>query len=110
MDGQVTLRPVSEDDLSWLASLRDGPAATGPHEWHGWSDPQRERRQWAESGLLGKDGGTLIVLHGQLPHYSGPNLSDRSRHAYTLHVIDGECHYPADNWLVRGPGLPLRPL
>jgi RimJ/RimL family protein N-acetyltransferase len=64
MDGQVTLRLVSQDDLSWLASLRDGPAATGPHEWHGWSDPQWERRQWAESGLLGENGGTLIVLHG----------------------------------------------
>jgi len=34
----VTLRPVVEDDLSWLADLRNGPAATGPHEWHGWSD------------------------------------------------------------------------
>lgn len=64
MNGQVTLRPVSEDDLSWLAGLRDGPAATGPHEWHGWSDSQRERRQWAESGLLGGNGGTLIVRHG----------------------------------------------
>jgi len=64
MGGQVTLQPVSEDDLPWLASLRDGPAATGPHEWHGWSDPQWERRQWAESGLLDDNGGTLIVLHG----------------------------------------------
>src|SRR6185437_7842811 len=64
MGGQVTLRPVSEDDLPWLASLREGPAATGPHEWHGWSDPQWEPRQWAESGLLGDNGGTLIVLHG----------------------------------------------
>ena len=63
MDDPVTLRPVSEDDLSWLASLRNGPAATGPHEWHGWSDPQRRRRQWAESGLLGDHGGTLVVLH-----------------------------------------------
>lgn len=54
--------------------------------------------------------GSLIVLHGLLPHYSGPNTSDRSRHAYTLHVIDGECRYPADNWLVRGPDLPLRTL
>ena len=64
MDGQVTLRPVTEDDLSWLASLRDGPAATGPHEWHGWSDPHSERRRWTESGLLGEHGGTLIILHG----------------------------------------------
>jgi RimJ/RimL family protein N-acetyltransferase len=63
MDGQVTLRPVIEDDLSWLASLRSGPAATGLHEWHGWIDPGRERRRWAESGLLGDNGGTLIVLH-----------------------------------------------
>jgi phytanoyl-CoA hydroxylase len=43
-----------------------------------------------------------------LPHFSGPNQSDRSRHAYTLHVIEGECRYPADNWLRRGPVLPLR--
>ncbi len=33
--------------------------------------------------------GSLVVLHGLLPHWSGPNRSDRSRHAYTLHVIDG---------------------
>jgi RimJ/RimL family protein N-acetyltransferase len=64
MDSQVTLRPVTEDDLAWLASLRNGPAATGPHEWHGWTDPGWIRRRWAESGLLGDGGGTLIVLHG----------------------------------------------
>ena len=46
--------------------------------------------------------GTLILLHGQLPHRSGPNLSDRSRHAYTLHLIDGACRYSPDNWLQRG--------
>lgn len=51
--------------------------------------------------------GTLVVLHGLLPHYSGPNLSDRSRHAYTLHLIDGACRYPDDNWLRRGVDLPL---
>ena len=59
----MTLRPVAEDDLPWLATLRDGPAATGPHEWHGWSDPRRGQRQWAESGLLDDRGGTLIVMH-----------------------------------------------
>ena len=63
MGDLVTLRPVTEDDLAWLASLRNSPAASGLHEWHGWTDPQRRRRKWAESGLLGDDGGTLIVLH-----------------------------------------------
>ena len=64
MTGQVTLRPVREDDLPWLAGLQDGPIATGPHEWHGWTDSRREYRHWAESGLLGDHGGTLIVIHG----------------------------------------------
>ncbi len=52
--------------------------------------------------------GTLVVLHGLLPHWSAPNTSDASRHAYTLHVIDGSADYPADNWLQRSPDMPLR--
>ena len=52
--------------------------------------------------------GTMIVLHGLLPHWSAPNRSPRSRHAYTLHVIDGDARYLDDNWLQRPPELPLR--
>ena len=52
--------------------------------------------------------GTLILLHGLLPHLSRTNRSANSRHAYTLHVSEGGCHYPADNWLQRAPELPLR--
>lgn len=54
--------------------------------------------------------GTLVIFDGRTPHLSGPNRSDRSRHAYTLHVIDRRCHYPATNWLQRSPELPLRGL
>jgi phytanoyl-CoA hydroxylase len=54
--------------------------------------------------------GTMIALHGSLPHRSGPNHSSKSRHAYTLHVIDGAAEYPDDNWLQRDPALPLRRL
>ena len=50
--------------------------------------------------------GTLVLLHGLLPHLSGPNLSEQSRHAYTLHVIDGAAQYPAENWLQRSPENP----
>lgn len=67
MDDQVTLRPVTEDDLSWLASLRNDPAVTGPHEWNGWSNPHWEKRQWTECGMLSDNGGTLIVVHGTDP-------------------------------------------
>lgn len=52
--------------------------------------------------------GTLVIFDGRTPHMSGPNLSDKSRHAYTLHVIDQTSHWPADNWLQRNPDLPLR--
>jgi phytanoyl-CoA hydroxylase len=52
--------------------------------------------------------GTLVVFDGRAPHMSGPNYSDKSRHAYTLHIVDQACHYPADNWLQRGASLPLR--
>jgi phytanoyl-CoA hydroxylase len=52
--------------------------------------------------------GALVVLDGLLPHLSYANRSSRSRHAYALHVIEGGCHYPADNWLQRGPQTPPR--
>jgi phytanoyl-CoA hydroxylase len=51
--------------------------------------------------------GTLVLLDGALPHRSGPNRSDKPRHAYTLHAIDRRARYLDDNWLQR-PTLPLR--
>jgi len=59
---------------------------------------------------LEAEAGTLVVLHGGLPHYSAPNRSPKSRYAYTLHAISGAAQYPADNWLQRGCDLPLRQL
>ena len=52
--------------------------------------------------------GTLVVFDGRAPHLSAANHSKKSRHAYTLHVIDQKCCYPAENWLQRGDDLPLR--
>ena len=54
--------------------------------------------------------GTVIVLHGLLPHLSRENTSARSRHAYTLHVIDASADYPTKNWLQRSAEMPLRGL
>jgi len=52
--------------------------------------------------------GTLIVLHPLLPHLSRENRSAKSRHAYTLHVIDADSKYPASNWLQRSVAMPAR--
>ena len=54
------------------------------------------------------EAGTLVIFNGRAPHMSGPNLSATSRHAYTLHFIERNSHYPAENFLQRGPDLPLR--
>ena len=51
--------------------------------------------------------GTLVLLHGRLPHYSSENKSSKSRHAYTTHIIDGNALYPDTNWLQR-PHMPLK--
>ncbi len=52
--------------------------------------------------------GSLVVLHGLLPHKSGANTSPKSRHAYSVHLIDGTASYPEDNWLQRSPAMPAR--
>ena len=51
--------------------------------------------------------GTIILLHGRLPHYSSENRSLDSRHAYTLHIIEGNAKYPRSNWLQRTK-MPLK--
>jgi phytanoyl-CoA hydroxylase len=65
---------------------------------------------WPETPLaaLEVSQGALVILHGLLPHLSHANRSAKSRHAYTLHVIDGACEYSDDNWLRRAPDMPLR--
>lgn len=45
--------------------------------------------------------GACVVLDGMLPHFSKPNTSERSRHAYTIHTISSSARYPEENWLRR---------
>ncbi|KAK9321683.1 hypothetical protein V1517DRAFT_325856 [Lipomyces orientalis] len=43
--------------------------------------------------------GTLILIHGSLLHKSETNKSQKSRYAYTFHMIEGEYDYDILNWL-----------
>jgi phytanoyl-CoA hydroxylase len=65
---------------------------------------------WPENELVPLDvsKGSLILLHGLLPHRSFENRSPRSRHAYTLHLIGAEAKYPSENWLQRSENMPFR--
>jgi RimJ/RimL family protein N-acetyltransferase len=61
---EVRLRPVEEDDLALLEALTQDPETTSEFGYFGWYDLRRHRRKWAEDGLIGPDGGTLLVVVG----------------------------------------------
>ncbi|HEY5257388.1 MAG TPA: phytanoyl-CoA dioxygenase family protein [Candidatus Baltobacteraceae bacterium] len=52
--------------------------------------------------------GAMLMFDGMLPHYSAPNRSSKSRHAYTLHAVDGRATYSPLNWLQRPADFPAR--
>ncbi len=54
------------------------------------------------------DTGAVVVIDGMLSHWSDTNRSDRSRHAYTLHVIEAAAEWSHHNWLQRPDSLPFR--
>jgi RimJ/RimL family protein N-acetyltransferase len=64
MSDQVTLRRADADDLPMLDALTQDPDKTGEFGWFGWLDRGRWRRDWDENGLIGPDGGTLVVSRG----------------------------------------------
>ncbi|KAL2344735.1 hypothetical protein Fmac_006020 [Flemingia macrophylla] len=46
--------------------------------------------------------GSLVVIHGDLIHQSFENQSRKSRHAYSLHVVDTVgCTWASENWIRR---------
>eukprot|EP00850_Spirogloea_muscicola_P007127 SM000035S13107 [mRNA] locus=s35:389112:391869:- [translate_table: standard] len=55
--------------------------------------------------------GSLMLLHGALVHTSYENKSPKSRHAYSVHIVESNnCTYAAENWLHRRPDFPLEAL
>ena len=69
-----------------------------------------DESSWETSKLVPLEvrAGSMIVLHGLLPHMSHANRSESTRHAYTMHIIEGLADYPEWNWLQRPTEMPLR--
>jgi RimJ/RimL family protein N-acetyltransferase len=68
--GAVDVRPVRVGDL-WLFEARaSDPDATGTFNWSGFRDAGAIRRQFEQDGLLGPDGGQLVVT-AALPAETG---------------------------------------
>lgn len=60
-DDDMSLRLAHEDDVPMLEELTQDPSRTGEFQWFGWSDLRHWRQAWEEDGLIGDDGGTLVV-------------------------------------------------
>eukprot|EP00243_Klebsormidium_subtile_P004073 TRINITY_DN17848_c0_g1_i1.p1 TRINITY_DN17848_c0_g1~~TRINITY_DN17848_c0_g1_i1.p1 ORF type:complete len:290 (-),score=42.38 TRINITY_DN17848_c0_g1_i1:330-1199(-) len=55
--------------------------------------------------------GSVVLLDGSLIHMSHENQSPKSRHAYTVHVIEGQgSKWAEDNWLQRPEDFPFEAL
>ena len=65
--------------------------------------------QYDETDFVPLEGkaGTLIIFDGRFPHFSKANRSPKTRHAYTLHIVNGQAQYPEFNWLQRDDGQPF---
>lgn len=44
--------------------------------------------------------GSMVLIDGGLLHKSQANLSEKSRQAFTYHIVDSKCKYPESNWFV----------
>eukprot|EP00300_Choanocystis_sp_HF-7_P043277 c9866_g1_i1.p1 GENE.c9866_g1_i1~~c9866_g1_i1.p1 ORF type:complete len:297 (+),score=47.62 c9866_g1_i1:507-1397(+) len=59
---------------------------------------------------LPTEAGDLVIIHGQLVHWSEANRSSAPRHAFMTHVIDSDgCSYLEDNWLQYADGQSAMP-
>jgi phytanoyl-CoA hydroxylase len=79
---------------------REGAAWDEGYDANAWAQEAAARGVPIEA-----DAGTLVILHGNLVHYSAPNTSNFPREAFTMHVVDGRLPWSRDNWLQRDDGF-----
>lgn len=97
-NGALQVLPGGHREPARLRFRREG--------WRSWHETLDERPLPTEGArTLEVPAGTLVVLHGQLPHASAPNRSARSRVAATLHCVDASATWASDNWLQSPPAV-----
>jgi RimJ/RimL family protein N-acetyltransferase len=63
-DEEVQLRPLRDDEDVAVFERMNDPEQAGEYNWRGFRDVGDVRRRLAADGLLGPDGGTLLVWRG----------------------------------------------
>jgi phytanoyl-CoA hydroxylase len=64
---------------------------------------QLDDSPWAHEQAVAVEApaGSLVLFNDHMPHYSSPNRSEHSRHAFTLHVAEATARWSRKNWLQR---------
>ncbi|MFD5366906.1 GNAT family N-acetyltransferase [Streptomyces sp. NPDC127103] len=94
MSDDITLRPVTAEDLDLFEEELSGPEGAGPHAWAGFQPTADLRRRFAENGLLGHDGGTLAVAEGgvtvgRVKWYPGSWGPDMANWSLAIQLVPG---------------------
>jgi ectoine hydroxylase-related dioxygenase (phytanoyl-CoA dioxygenase family) len=94
--GHIKRRFVRAADGGTEFIENEGPALPRGMEEEVVSGPEEEDLE-----ILDIKAGSLVLIHGNVLHKSEKNTSDRSRFAYTFHVIEGAegWEYDERNWL-----------
>ena len=45
--------------------------------------------------------GSAVIFDGNFTHFSYKNTSDKPRHAYVLHIVEGDYEWEPRNWIQR---------
>ncbi|XP_010855118.1 PREDICTED: phytanoyl-CoA dioxygenase domain-containing protein 1 isoform X3 [Bison bison bison] len=78
------------------------PAGSVPGTSFLGSEPIRDNSLFVPTPVLR---GALVLIHGEVVHKSEQNLSDRSRQAYTFHLMEAAgTIWSPDNWPSQGRG------
>uniref|UniRef100_A0A8D0XAZ7 Phytanoyl-CoA dioxygenase domain-containing protein 1 n=2 Tax=Sus scrofa TaxID=9823 RepID=A0A8D0XAZ7_PIG len=84
------------------------PAGSAPGTSFLGSEPARDNNLFVPTPVRR---GALVLIHGEVVHKSEQNLSDRSRQAYTFHLMDAaDTVWSPENWLQPTAELPFPPL
>ncbi|KAJ5651815.1 hypothetical protein N7507_009241 [Penicillium longicatenatum] len=95
--GHIKRRFVRKNGASGTEFIvNEGPALPKGMEEEKVSEPSEEDLE-----ILEVKAGSLVLIHGNVLHKSEKNTSERSRYAYTFHVIEGAegWEYDERNWL-----------
>ncbi|XP_032978719.1 phytanoyl-CoA dioxygenase domain-containing protein 1 isoform X1 [Rhinolophus ferrumequinum] len=84
------------------------PAGSAPGTCFLGSEPARDNSLFVPTPV---QRGALVLIHGEVVHRSEQNLSNRSRQAYTFHLMEASgTIWSPENWLQPTAELPFPPL